>query len=160
MKKAIFAGSFDPPSLGHLSIIQRAHSICEKLYVVVSQNETSLKKPLFSAKQKNSFLKKATQKLDYVEIITHSGLLIELAKELKVDFLIRGLRSFTDFDYEWRMAFLNYQMSGLETVFLMAEENLLHLSASLIREFLSVCETFPRLISVSTKKEILKKMLP
>ena len=136
MKKALFPGTFDPPSLGHLDVIKRGVSICDKLYVGVTTNLAKKKSALFSTDEKVHMLKLITQDLPQVEVVSFSSLVIEFAKEQDIHFLIRGLRAFSDFEYEFRMALANRRMSGMEmeTVFLMPDERVAHISSSLIRE--------------------------
>lgn len=134
MKTALFPGSFDPPSLGHLDIIKRASTVCDKLYVAVAVN-VSRTKEVFSAKERVELLCEITKEIKGVEVVTFSELVVEFAKKQKVDFLIRGLRAFSDFEYEFRMALANRKIGGLETLFLMADAELAHISSTFIREF-------------------------
>jgi len=134
MKKALFPGTFDPPSLGHLDVIKRGVSICDKLYVGVTTNLAKKKSSLFSTDEKVHMLKAITQDLPQVHVVSFDTLVIEFAKENSIDFLIRGLRAFSDFEYEFRMALANRRMSGIETLFLMPDERVAHISSSLIRE--------------------------
>jgi len=136
MKKALFPGTFDPPSLGHLDVIKRGVSICDKLYVGVTTNLAKKKSSLFSTDEKVDMLKTITKDLPQVHVVSFSSLVIEFAKEIGIDFLIRGLRAFSDFEYEFRMALANRRMSGreMETLFLIPDERVAHISSSLIRE--------------------------
>jgi pantetheine-phosphate adenylyltransferase len=134
MKKALFPGTFDPPSLGHLDVIKRGTTICDQLYVGVTTNLAKKKSALFSTEEKVHMLKKICQDLPQVTIVSFSSLVIDFAKENGINFLIRGLRAFSDFEYEFRMALANRRMSGIETLFLMPDERVAHISSSLIRE--------------------------
>lgn len=127
---ALFPGVFDPLTLGHLDIIKRAPLVCEKLIVATAQNLA--KASIFTIEERLAMLKAATQDCPYVEIATFSGLAVEFAKEKGVQFLLRGLRSLSDFEQELQMASVNRNMSGLETVFFVAHHS--HISSSLIRE--------------------------
>jgi len=133
MKKALFPGTFNPPTLGHLEIIQRAGAFCDKLYVAIAETES---KPAsaFTIEEKISLLRTATKPFSYVEVIHFSGLTVDCAKELKADILVRGLRNGSDFDYEYQLALSNRQMTGIETVFLGASPHCAHISATLVRE--------------------------
>ena len=135
-KTALFPGTFDPPSLGHLDIIQRASKICDKLYIGVAKNIRKVP-ALFSVEERIKLLKTITKSLPYVEIISFNGLVIDWAAENNVDFLLRGLRAFSDFEMEFQMALANKKMSNMETVFLMSDSNFSHISSSLIREIAS-----------------------
>jgi len=127
---ALFPGVFDPMTLGHLDLVIRAPLICEKLIVAVAENRT--KSTLFTEEERIAMLRAATQAYPYVEIAAFKGLAVEYAKERKIHFLLRGLRSIADFEHESQMASANRLMSGLETVFFMAQHA--HISSSLIRE--------------------------
>ncbi len=134
MKRALFPGTFDPPTLGHLDIIQRAASICNKLYVGVAENSNKPSQTLFTTLERMAMLQEMTRAMPYVEVVSFSTLVVEFAKQHQIDFLLRGLRAFSDFEYEFRMALTNRHLSGIETVFLMADERVAHISSTLIRE--------------------------
>lgn len=152
-KVALFPGTFDPPSLGHLDIIKRSAQICDKLYIGIAEN---ISKPtgLFSLNQKKAMLEKITQGMEQVKIISFSGLVIDWARENNVDFLIRGLRAFSDFEYEFQMALANRKMSGIETIFLMSDANYSHISSSLIREIASFKHTLKDFVPKDIEKSI------
>jgi pantetheine-phosphate adenylyltransferase len=133
MKKALFPGTFDPPTLGHIDIIKRSASICDKLYVGIAVN-SSKSDALFTAQEKEAMLKKICKPYPHAEVVHFSSLVVEFAKQNQMDYLIRGLRAFSDFEYEFRMALANRHLSGIETVFLMADERVAHISSTLIRE--------------------------
>ncbi|HSW72882.1 MAG TPA: pantetheine-phosphate adenylyltransferase [Chlamydiales bacterium] len=132
MKKALFSGSFDPPTNGHLDIIQRASKIFDFLYVGIADNTS--KKSLLSTKEKKKLLTSLTKKYKNIEVVEFSGLNVSFAKKIGAEVLIRGLRAFSDFEYEFRMALANRQLSGIETLFLMSDEKLAHIHSSLIKE--------------------------
>lgn len=133
MKKALFPGTFDPPTLGHIDIIKRSASICDKLYVGIAVNAYK-SDALFSVEEKVAMLKQICKPYPHVEIVHFSSLVIEFAKQNQINYLLRGLRAFSDFEYEFRMALANRHLSGIETVFLMADERVAHISSTLIRE--------------------------
>jgi pantetheine-phosphate adenylyltransferase len=133
MKKALFPGTFDPPTLGHIDIIKRSVSICDKLYVGIAVN-SSKTDALFSTEEKETMLQKICRPYPHAEVVCFSSLVVEFAKEHQIDYLIRGLRAFSDFEYEFRMALANRLLSGIETVFLMADARVAHISSTLIRE--------------------------
>ena len=128
----LFPGSFDPPSLGHIDIIRRASHFCDRLIVAVAIKPE--KNPLFSLEEKMEMLKIATHSIPHVEIAPFHGLVVDFAKEKNVHFLVRGLRAFSDVEGEFQMALANRRLSGIETIFLMADERLAQVSSSLIRE--------------------------
>ncbi len=128
----IFPGTFDPPSKGHLDIIQRASLICDKLLIAIAVKPD--KKALFSPEEKKEMLRLITPSIPNVQIEIFEGLVVDFARSHKAQFLIRGLRAFSDFEYEFQMALANRRLSGIETLFLMADERHTQISSSLIRE--------------------------
>lgn len=125
----IFPGTFDPPTLGHLDIIRKAQQICDHLIVAIAVKPD--KKSVFSVEEKIEMLKRIAPK---VEVSSFHGLIVDFAREKKGSFLIRGLRAFADFEYEFQMAEANRHLSGIETLFLMADARHTQISSSLIRE--------------------------
>ena len=132
MKTALFPGTFDPPTLGHLDIIQRAATLCDKLYVGVAVNLR--KAPAFSVEERKEMLQLISKNVPQIEIVSFEGLVVDFAVDLKVESLIRSFRTSSDLDYEFAMALTNRQIGGVETSFLMAGEGLGHISSSLIKE--------------------------
>lgn len=132
MKKALFPGTFDPPTKGHLEIISRAAPLFDQLIVGIGKN---LEKgpSLLSDEEKVNSLKNATSKFSNVEIAFFSGLVTKYAKEQGIQVLIRGLRSEADFAYEMQLAHANRTMENLETFFLITDETS-YISSTLIRE--------------------------
>ncbi len=126
----LFPGTFDPPSIGHLDIMKRALLICDELIIAIAEKPT--KSSLFTIEEKMKMLKKIVP--SKVEVTHFEGLIVDFAKQKNVQFLIRGLRAFSDFEYEFQMALANRRLSGIETVFLMADERHAQISSSLIRE--------------------------
>jgi len=136
MKKAIYPGSFDPPTLGHLDIIKRSAEIFENVTVLVMSN--SQKKPLFSPLERVSMIKEFTSSIPGVSVETYEGLLVDYAKETQSDILIRGLRATMDFEYELQISQVNrVQYPRLETVFLATSLEYAYLSSTVVREFAS-----------------------
>lgn len=131
--KALLSGSFDPPTLGHLDIIVRGAHLCDQLYVAVAVN-TRKHNGLFSIAERVLLLRELTASIKHVEVVSFSGLVIEFANANGVDFLFRGLRTAADLEHEFEMALANRKMSGIETLFLMADERHAHISSTLIRE--------------------------
>lgn len=139
MKKAIFAGSFDPPTLGHLDIIDRSLSFCDQLLVAIAVNPN--KKSLFSDKEKVALLAQSVtdylgvDKTRKVLITLCDKLLVDLATETESNFLIRGVRTAADFEYEYTLAKVNKHLSPkLQTIFLPANEELSIVSSSVVKE--------------------------
>ena len=137
MIRAIYAGSFDPVTYGHLDIIVRSSRIVDELVVGVLNNRT--KSPLFSVEERVKMLEEATKNLPNVKIDSFSGLLIDYAKEKNIRVAIRGLRAFTDFEYELQIAQTNRKFSGgnLDTMFLTTSLEYAYLSSSTVKEVAS-----------------------
>ena len=132
-KTAIYPGSFDPVTFGHIDLIERASKIFDKVIVGVAQNYH--KKPIFTTPERVDLLQKATSKIKGVTVESFDGLVIEYARKKKVNVLIRGLRMISDFEYEFQMALTNRRLANdVETVFLMPSENYAFLSSTLIKE--------------------------
>ncbi len=133
MKRAIYPGSFDPVTFGHLDVIHRAARISEELIVGVLENGS--KNQLFSAAERVNMLEEATRDLPNVRILSFEGLLIDFAKQEKCQVIIRGLRAITDFEYELQMAQTNRIMDAkLDTMFLTTSLEYAYLSSSTVKE--------------------------
>lgn len=133
MKVAIFPGSFDPLTLGHLDLIKRGSALFDQLAVAVMTNET--KNPLFTVDERVEQVKLAVSGLSNVSVITSNGLTVDLMNKIGADYLMRGLRNSKDFEYEKDIAAMNQFLdSEVETVFLLADPKYQHLSSSLLKE--------------------------
>ena len=134
MKAAIYPGSFDPVTYGHLDIIKRAAMVFDELIVSVLNNKA--KTPLFSVEERVKMLREATKDIPNVKVESFSGLLIDYAKRKDVHVTIRGLRAVTDFEYELQIAQTNSKFSGgdLDTMFLTTSLEYAYLSSSTVRE--------------------------
>jgi len=133
LKICIYPGSFDPVTCGHLDIIYRATKICDKLIVAVGNNES--KKPLFTTEERVNLLKLALKDRPEIEIDSFSGLLIDYVRRKNADFVVKGLRALSDFEYEFQMALLNKnQDPDIETLFLVTSINYSYLSSSAVKE--------------------------
>lgn len=133
MRKAIYPGSFDPVTLGHLDIIQRSSKLVDHLIVGVLNN--SGKSPLFSVDERVNMLKEVTKDLGNVEVLSFSGLLVDFAREHQVQTIIRGLRAVTDFEYELAMSQTNRVAAPeVDTIFLNTSLKYAYLSSSIVKE--------------------------
>ena len=137
MKIAVYPGSFDPVTLGHLDIIKRASSMFDELIVAVMCN--SAKTPLFTLDERVKMLEESVKGLDNVKIESFSGLLIDYCKENNIHIVIRGLRAITDFEYELQIAQTNKELSHnqVDTVFLTTNLKYSYLSSSVVKEIAS-----------------------
>jgi pantetheine-phosphate adenylyltransferase len=133
VKVAIFPGSFDPLTLGHLDLIKRGSALFNQLAVAVMDNAS--KHPLFSLDERVAQVKEAVSGLSNVSVITSQGLTVDLMNKIGADYLMRGLRNSKDFEYERDIAAMNQFLDDqVETVFLLADPKYQHLSSSLLKE--------------------------
>ena len=133
MATALCPGSFDPVTLGHIDIIERAARHFDEVVVAVIRNPQKTQS-LFSLEERQQMLKEATAHLANVRIEFFKGLLVEFAKEHGADAIVKGLRAVSDFDYELQMAQMNQQLTGIDTFFLSTSPQYSFLSSSLVRE--------------------------
>ena len=136
MKKAIYPGSFDPPTLGHLDIIRRSAKMVHELVVGVLHN--SAKNSLFSTDERVSMMKEITKEFPNVMVTSFDGLLVNYMKEIDATLIIRGLRAVTDFEYELQIAQTNrVEYPEVETIFLTTSLKYSYLSSTIVKEFAS-----------------------
>ena len=132
-RSAVYPGSFDPVTKGHLDIIKRSSKMFDKLYISVLNN--SSKKCKFTIEERMEMIKKCTTDIPNIEICTFDGLLIDHADKLGVITIIRGLRAVTDFEYEFQMALTNRKLNKkIETMFLITNSKYVFLSSSIVKE--------------------------
>ncbi len=130
---AIYPGSFDPMTNGHLDLIQRGSRLFDRLVVAVLTNLE--KEPLFTIEERVEMLRTVTHDIANVSVETFSGLLVDYARHKKAQAVLRGIRAFTDYEYELQMALMNHKLSPqLETVFLMPAESYTYVSSRLVKE--------------------------
>jgi pantetheine-phosphate adenylyltransferase len=130
---ALCAGTFDPITMGHLDVIERASRIFPRIVIGVATNPG--KNPLFSLDERISLVKAATAHLEGIEIDSFSGLLVDFTKSKDVQVIVRGLRAFSDFEYEFQMALTNRKLNpDIETIFLMPKQDYSYVSSSNVRE--------------------------
>ena len=133
MKTAIYPGSFDPITLGHLDIIERASALFDKLVVVSMHNQN--KNPLFTPEDREDMSRRVTAHLPTVEVRHHSGLLADYADEVGACTIVKGLRAVSDFENEFQMALINRKINpDLDTMFLTADKEYMYMSSSVVKE--------------------------
>ena len=133
MKRALTPGTFDPITSGHLDVIARASQLMDEVIVAVADSQK--KGPLFTLEERVELVRQATAHLLNVRVEPFKGLLVDFAKELDATVVVKGLRAITDFEYEFQMTAMNYQLSPqLETLFIMSPPQYMYLSSSIVRE--------------------------
>ena len=132
MRKAVFPGSFDPITLGHIDIIERALPLFDQIILAIGINAD--KKYMFSLEDRVRFLKESFNDEPKIKVMTYNGLTVDFCKEQDALFILRGLRSGTDLDYEKAIGQTNYKLSGVESVFLITSSGKSHISSSIVRD--------------------------
>ncbi|MDX1331765.1 MAG: pantetheine-phosphate adenylyltransferase [Robiginitalea sp.] len=132
MKRAIFPGSFDPITLGHYDIIQRGISLFDELIIAIGENAD--KTYMFDLEQRMRFIKEAFQDEPRIKVQKYSGLTVDFCREVKADFILRGLRNPADFEFEKAIAHTNRKLSEIETVFLLTSSGKSYISSSIVRD--------------------------
>ena len=157
MKSAIYPGSFDPVTYGHLDIIKRAADIVDHLTVAVLNN--NVKTPLFSVEERVNILKEVTKDIPNVSVESFQGLLIDYAKEKDIHVSVRGLRAITDFEYELQIAQTNKKLSHgeLDTIFLTTSLEYSYLSSSSVKEIASFHGDITQLVPEHVAKLVYEK---
>tara|TARA_Y100000590_G_scaffold380467_1_gene448848 strand:+ start:237 stop:713 length:477 start_codon:yes stop_codon:yes gene_type:complete len=138
MNKAIYPGSFDPITFGHLDIIERCSKIYDKLIVGVIKDTTN-KKFLFNELQRKKMIETLVDKFPNVEVKVFNSLLVDFAVKENSKIIVRGLRALSDFEYEFQMALMNRKLNdNISTLFMMPHEKFTHISSSLLKEVISL----------------------
>jgi len=133
MRRAIYPGSFDPITNGHVDVIERARKLFDEVVVAVTHNDE--KQPLVSLNDRLDLLRETAGKIDNVRIAEFEGLLVEFARNEEAGVVIRGLRAISDFEFEFQMALMNRKLdSAVETIFLMPKEEYTYLSSRIVKE--------------------------
>jgi len=135
---AIYPGSFDPITNGHLDVISRASKLFDKVIIAISKTSSS-KKYLFSDDERLKLLTENTNDLNNVQPVIFDGLLVDYAQKMDINVIIRGLRAFSDFESEFQMSLMNRKLNAeIDTIFLMPHEKYTHISSSIIKEVFSL----------------------
>ena len=156
MSIAVYPGSFDPVTYGHLDIIKRSIRVFDKLVIGILLN--SEKNPLFSMEERVEFLMEATKDMENVEVKSFSGLLVDFARENNADITVRGLRAVTDFEYELQIAQINNKLdSNLDTMFFTTSTEYAYLSSTIVREIASYHRDVSELVPPYVEQKLKQK---
>ena len=157
MKVGIYAGSFDPVTLGHMDVIERASRIVDRLVIGVLNNTN--KKPSFTAEERVEFIQRVTKDIPNVEVKTFDGLTVDFAKQEKARILVRGLRAVTDFEYELQIAQLNHKLDPkIDTIFLTTSVEYSYLSSSIVKEIAHFGGDISKLVPKEVCQDIVDKL--
>ena len=155
MKIAVYPGSFDPVTNGHLNIIERTAKIVDKLIVAVAVD--SKKFTLFSAQERTDMIKDATENLEKVEVQSFSGLLTDFVRKNKSNIIIRGMRAISDFEHESQLALMNKSLAPeIETIFMVTCSKYSYLNSSIVKEIASLNGNISQLVPEMVKKNLKK----
>lgn len=154
IKRAIFPGTFDPFTIGHESLVRRGLNIVDEIIISIGINDS--KKNHFSVEQRIAMIEALYTSEKRVKVCSYDCLTVDFAKKLDVDFILRGIRSVNDFEYEKTIADMNRKISGIETIVLFTEPELTHISSTIVRELLryghDVKDFVPQNINLECKK--------
>jgi pantetheine-phosphate adenylyltransferase len=155
MTRAVYPGSFDPVTNGHLDIVKRTAELFDELIVAVLVN--SSKNPLFSVEERVALLKEATKDYKNVKIGFFDGLLVNFVEENDIDVIVKGLRAVSDFESELQMAAMNRKLNRVETVFMMTATEYSYLSSSLVKEVSRLGGDVSTLVPKNVEEQLLSK---
>ena len=159
MPKALIPGTYDPVTLGHLDVIERASRVFTQVIVAVADSHQKGSGPLFSTDERVRFIKDAIAHLPNVEVCPFSTLLVKFAEEMGADTIVKGLRAVTDFEWEFQQASTNYQLSpNLETMFIMAKPRYMYLSSSMVKEIASMGGDISGWVPLLVQKELVERL--
>jgi pantetheine-phosphate adenylyltransferase len=154
---AIYPGSFDPPTNGHLDLIERGSHIFDELVVAILRNTE--KRPLFSLAERRRMLEELTRQFANVRVDTFDGLTVEYATRVKAKAVLRGIRAISDYEYELQMALMNRKLQpNLETIFMMPAEQYSYLSSRLVREVAQLGGSIKDLVPEMVERKLKQKL--
>src|SRR5438046_7733402 len=159
MRRAIYPGSFDPVTNGHLDVVERARKLFDEVIVAVAHNDE--KQPLFPLPERLDLLQQTVGKMENVRIAQFHGLLVDFAAAQETSAVIRGLRAVSDFEFEFQMALMNRKLeSSVETIFLMPKEEYTYLSSRLVKEIARLGGDVSKFVPDLVAKALRKKFAP
>jgi pantetheine-phosphate adenylyltransferase len=157
MPIAIYPGTFDPITFGHIDILVRASKIFKKVIAVVAENPH--KNPVFTAKERLEMVKEAIKNVPRIEAVTYRGLIAQCLRDLDATVIIRGLRALSDFDYEFQMAFTNRNINAkAETIFLMPSAKYVYLNSTMVKEIANLGGDVGAFVPGNVMKMLRKKL--
>ena len=157
MKTVVYPGSFDPPTNGHLDVIQRASKLFDRVVVAVARNNN--KSPLFSPIERKELIEESVSDLNNVDVDVFEGLLIDYVKKQNCNIVIRGIRAVSDFEFEFQMALMNRKLNEkIETLFMMPRASYSFLSSHLVKEIAGLGGDVSTFVSQNTSKALVKKL--
>ena len=157
MPIAIYPGTFDPITFGHIDIAVRASKVFDKVVAVVAENPG--KNPLFSVQERFEMVKEALKDVDKIEVVTFSGLIVNCMREQQASVIIRGLRALSDFEYEFQMAFTNRNMfAEAETVFMMPSAKYIYLNSTLVKQIARLKGEIGAFVPKIVKERLMAKL--
>jgi len=156
MAAAIFPGTFDPVTNGHLDLIRRGLGLFDRVVVGVAKRDE--KNPLFTHDERMEMMRRATQPLGGVEVREFTGLLVHFANQIGISTIIRGIRAVSDFEYEFQMALMNRRLDGaVETVFLMPSEQYTYLNSTVVKEIARLGGRVSGLVPLEVEQELARR---
>ena len=156
MKIAIYPGTFDPVTNGHVDVAKRAAELFDKVIVCVAVN--TLKEPLFTGAERVKMIREAVKDIKNIEVEEFQGLLVDYARKKNADAIVRGLRAVSDFEYEFQMALTNRKLcSDVDTIFLMPHENYTYLNSTIVREIARFGGDVTEFVPEHVKRELMTK---
>jgi len=156
MRIAVYPGSFDPLTNGHVDIIERAFSLCDELWVAVVENPS--KTPLFTLEERKEIIEKSLDGRPGLKVDSFSGLLVKYVAARGASLIVRGLRALSDFEFEYQMALMNRKLNpNIETVFMMTQDRYAFLSSSTVREVAMLGGSIAGLVPAYVERKIVEK---
>ena len=155
--RAIYPGSFDPITRGHIDLVERASRLFDEVVVAVADSKS--KKTLFTLEERVELIQKTTEHLTDVSVVGFTGLLIDFARQLDTNIVIRGLRAVSDFEYEFQLSWMNRQLEpDIETLFFAPAENYAFVSASLVKEIAQFGGNISKFVHPEVNRALINKL--
>ncbi|WP_448587719.1 pantetheine-phosphate adenylyltransferase [Thermocrinis sp.] len=156
MIKVVYPGTFDPPHLGHLDIVKRSCALFDKVVIAIAKSPR--KNLLFSLEERLDMFRAMVEELSpKVEVKGFDGLLVDFMKKEDIKVIVRGVRLFTDFEYELQIALNNNNLAGVETIFMMPSQDYIHISSTIVRDIASYCGNLEGLVHPYVAKKLKEK---